>query len=128
MARASKQREIVLQALSDNVIHPTAEDLCKIIKKTYSSVGSATVYRNLNILTKDGIIKKINGLETSAHFDHQTHNHYHFICDKCKKIFDISENVAPNINKLAEDETGFQILGHNINFYGICSNCKENEK
>ena len=118
----------MLQALKDNVIHPTADDLCKIINKTGSSVGSATVYRNLNTLTDEGIIKKIDGLETAAHFDHQIHNHYHFICDKCKKIFDVSENVAPNINKLAEDETGFQIFGHNINFYGMCSNCKENEK
>ena len=48
MVRTSKQKEVLLQALKDNVIHPTADELYKIISRTNSSIGSATVYRNLN--------------------------------------------------------------------------------
>ena len=127
MARKSKQREIVLQALKDNVIHPTADELYKIISKQHSSIGSATVYRNLNSLAEEGMIKKIDCLETSAHFDHNTYTHYHFICDNCKNIYDVTENVAPNVDKIAEKETGFYIKGHDLCFHGLCKQCMEKE-
>ena len=127
MVRTSKQKEVVLQALKDNVIHPTADELYKIISRTNSSIGSATVYRNLNTLAEERTIKKIDGLETPAHFDHNTHKHYHFICDKCKKIYDVSEDVAPNVDINASKETGFKITGHDITFHGICSECIKKE-
>ena len=127
MVRTSKQKEVLLQALKDNVIHPTADELYKIISRTNSSIGSATVYRNLNTLAEEGTINKIDGLETHAHFDHNTHKHYHFICDKCKKIYDVSEDVAPNVDINASKETGFKITGHDIIFHGICSECIKKE-
>ena len=127
MVRTSKQKDVVLQALKDNVIHPTADELYKIISKTNSSIGSATVYRNLNSLAEEGLIKKIDGLETSAHFDHNTHKHYHFICDCCKKIYDVSENIAPDVDINAAKETGFNITGHDICFHGICTDCMKKE-
>ena len=105
----SRQRELVLSTLKENVVHPTAEYLYEILKDKNPKISLATLYRNLNQLAQAGIIKKIDGLETSAHFDHNTHNHYHFICDKCKKVFDISADVAPDIVTKTQDETGFYI-------------------
>lgn len=127
MARKSKQRDIVLQTLKENVIHPTADELYKIISKEHSSIGAATVYRNLNSLAEEGVIKKIDGLETSAHFDHNTHKHYHFICDKCRRIYDITDEVAPDVDKMAEKETGFNITGHDLCFHGLCTECMKKE-
>ena len=121
----SRQREVVLDALKENVIHPTAEKLYSIIQIEYPEVSKATLYRNLSQLADAGIIKKIDGLESSAHFDHNTHEHYHFICDECKKVFDISANVAPDIISKTETETGFKIKGHDIVFHGLCHECRE---
>ena len=128
MARTSKLKEVVLNALKDKVIHPSADELYRSISQDSTSIGAATVYRNLQALAEEGIIKKIDGLENSSHFDHNTHRHYHFICDKCKKIFDVTDAVAPNVEKNAEDETGFKINGHDILFHGICSECIKKEK
>ena len=93
----SKQREIVLKALEENVIHPTADELYKLIIKDFPNIGLATVYRNLNLLAEKGVIKKIYGLADAAHFDHNTHNHHHFICTKCNKIYDIPYDIASDI-------------------------------
>lgn len=121
----SKQREIIVNALVNNVIHPTAESLFEIIKKTYPEISKATLYRNLSQLADLGIIKKIDGLETSAHFDHNTHLHYHFICEKCGKVFDVSSNVAQDVVNKTEDETGFKITNHELVFHGVCNECRE---
>ena len=75
----SRQREIILDKLKANAVHPTAEYLYSILKKENSTISLATLYRNLNQLEEHGIIKRIDGLETSSHYDHNTHTHYHFI-------------------------------------------------
>ena len=95
----SKQREIILDVLTKNAIHPTAEELLEILKRDNLNVGMTTLYRNLNQLAQTGMIKKIDGLESPAHFDHNTFEHYHFICKKCNRVFDIPQEVAPDIIK-----------------------------
>lgn len=121
----SKQREMVLQALRENVVHPTAEYIYDIMSKTDNSVSLATLYRNLNQLSESGVIKKIEGLDSSAHYDHNTFEHYHCICTKCGKVFDIPADVAPNLVKNTEDMTGFIIQSHDVIFHGLCKDCKE---
>lgn len=120
----SKQRELILEALKENVIHPTAENLYDIMQKEHPDVSKATLYRNLNQLTEAGIIKKIDGLEAPAHFDHNTFLHYHFICEKCCKVWDVSDDVAFNVVKKTEEETGFKITSHEIVFRGLCKTCQ----
>lgn len=58
----SAQKEIVLKALKDNVVHPTAEYLCERIREVYPTLGVATVYRNLNKMAEGGVIKKLTVL------------------------------------------------------------------
>ena len=123
----SKQRTQVLKTLQENVVHPTAEYLYDILKKKNPKISLATLYRNLNQLANAGMIKRIEGLGNSAHFDHNTHRHYHFICDKCKKVYDINADVAPDIIPKTEKETGFCITGHDIVFHGMCRECLNNK-
>ena len=121
----SKQREKILDVLTNNAVHPTAEVLLEFLKDENSKVGFTTLYRNLNQLAQAGIIKKIDGLEASAHFDHNTYEHYHLICEKCKKVFDIPSDVAPELVKNTQSATGFDVISHDIVFHGICSECKK---
>ena len=122
----SRQREIILDTLKRNAVHPTAEKLMEIIKteNSDSNIGIATVYRNLSKLADTGIIKRIEGLETAEHFDHNTNVHYHFICTKCKRVFDINSDVASNIVEKTQEQTGFIVSGYDVVFKGICKDCQ----
>lgn len=124
----SRQREIILETLKSNVVHPTAEYLYAILKAKAPNISLATLYRNLNQLADNGVIKKIDGLEAPSHYDHNTHEHYHFICDECKRVFDVSSDVAPNIVQITEEELGFIVKKHDIIFNGICRDCLEKIK
>jgi len=124
----SKQREKIIEVLSHNAIHPTAEELLDLLKCENANVGLTTLYRNLNQLADAGIIRKIDGLESCAHFDHNIHEHYHFICENCKKVFDVPYDVAPDIEKNTRLATGFEITCHDIVFHGICSECKKRKE
>ncbi len=124
----SRQREIILETLQANVVHPTAEYLYAVLKAKAPNISLATLYRNLNQLADNGVIKKIDGLEAPSHYDHNTHEHYHFICDECKRVFDVSSDVAPDIVRKTEEETGFIVKKHDIIFNGICRDCLEKIK
>ena len=122
----SRQREIILDTLKINAVHPTAEKLFQIIKAEdpETNIGIATVYRNLSKLADMGVIKRIEGLENSEHFDHNTHTHYHFLCEKCQRVFDIDAQVAPDLVENTQKETGFIINDYDIAFHGICKDCQ----
>ena len=53
--RNTKQKEIILEILKEkeNMFHPTAGDLVKLVLDTYPSIGQATVYRNINKLVDE---------------------------------------------------------------------------
>lgn len=122
----SRQREIILDTLKRNTIHPTAEKLLEIIKEEQpdSNIGIATVYRNLNKMANSGTIKRIDGLEDAEHFDHNTYTHYHFMCEKCHRIFDIDSEIAPNIIRNTQKTTGFIVNNYDILLHGICKDCQ----
>lgn len=124
MMNYSRQRELILETLKENVVHPTAEYLYEKVREKDKNISLATLYRNLNKLAQMKLIRKIDGLENSAHFDHNIHEHYHFICDKCGKVFDVDCDIAPETFKQIENNKGCLIKGHDITFHGLCSECK----
>ena len=119
----SKQRETILDTLREYTVHPSAEQLYEKVHSKDKTISKGTLYRNLNQLAASGIIKKIDGLDTSAHFDHNTHEHYHFIYNRCKKIYDIEKEDVKIPEIKQKDE--FIITNHDIIFKGICKECRK---
>ena len=123
--RNSKQKEIILRALEEHKVHPTADELYKFIHSEYAEIGVATVYRNLNKLAEQGVIKKIIGLDGSSHFDSYTEPHYHFVCSCCGKIYDIPGNIGTDLIAKAEEFTDCKINSMEMTFRGLCRQCEE---
>ncbi len=121
----SRQRDLILKTLQKNAVHPTADTLYAMIKEIDPAVSLATVYRNLNLLADKGLIRRIRGLDGSTHFDHNTHNHYHFICSKCNKVYDVPYDIIPELADKVAERTGLLIDSYDISFRGICPECKK---
>lgn len=119
----SKQRELVLQTLQQNVVHPTADYIYAVLHKEYPSISLATVYRNLNQLAEMNVIRKIVGLDASTRYDHNTHKHYHFICSKCNKVYDVNYEIAPDLVANIANQTGLGVESCEITLKGICPEC-----
>ncbi len=119
----SRQRELILETLKEYAIHPNAEELYTQVHEKDKNISKGTLYRNLNRLAEEGIIKKIDGLDTTSHFDHNIHEHYHFICTKCGRIYDIEkgETKFPKIDV----QKGFQVTSSDIILKGLCQNCNK---
>ena len=65
----SRQREIILNTVMENPVHPTADMVYSILREENPNISLGTVYRNLNYLAAEGIIRKITMPEGCDRFD-----------------------------------------------------------
>ena len=120
----SKQRDAILNLLKGVYSHPTAEWLYMELKKDFSNISLATVYRNLNLLLEIGEIIKLDVGDGVEHFDANADEHCHFICNKCHKVIDISVPSSSLLKTEAENFNDISVTNCSLFLYGNCSNCK----
>ncbi len=121
--RLTPQRQIILEELSKVKTHPTANEIYDMVRKRLPRIGLGTVYRNLDLMAENGLILKLEVGGTQKRFDATTDLHYHIRCSECGRVDDIDMEVLPQIDQAAADATGWHILGHHIEFTGICKTC-----
>lgn len=119
----SKQRESLLNYLRSTKTHPTANEIYIELRKDDSRISLGTVYRNLALLTENGMIKRVDTDHDTAHYDGEVTPHYHFVCNRCGKVFDLSIRQL-NLDKEVEENIGCNVSGHSLIFNGICKECK----
>lgn len=124
----SKQRELILQAVQQKPCHPSADEIYSLLKKTQPSLSLGTVYRNLNLLSDQGLITKIKVPNGSDRFDGETHCHYHMLCEHCGKLFDIDLTLLDGLENILQQKYGFTMTGHHLLIDGICKECKKEGK
>ena len=112
--------------------HMSAEDVYAILRKKDSEIGLATVYRALDLLSKLGILVQIDFGDGCARYelntaDPKVHHHHHLICLKCKKVIEFEEDLLDDLEEVIAAESGFQILNHEVKFFGYCKDCQAKE-
>lgn len=125
-SRHSRQRDVILQVLRSTNIHPTADWIYEQVRQEIPNISLGTVYRNLNLLRKRGEILELTYCNTFSRFDGNPINHYHFVCEKCERMFDLPGPVDPKIDASIAARTGFAVKGHRAEFYGVCRDCRDN--
>ena len=124
----SRQREELYELLSSVNTHPTADWLYGELRKSIPSISLGTVYRNLTLLIEAGKVQKITVGTSTDHFDANTSNHYHFVCNCCGQVYDLDMDVIENLEQEAQDQSGHEVTDHSLLFYGTCNACKEKQK
>ena len=126
MARPFKYREAILTLLEKNPVHPTVDWIHAQLRRTHPRVGLATVYRTLKTLVGAGTLCELPFGTSESRFGLTLEQrHYHFICEKCHTILDLSTRFRADLEKSVEAETGHLVHRHTMEFYGICRVCAQ---
>lgn len=120
--RNTIQRRLIFDAVRELNIHATAEQVYDYVSEKYPAISKATVYRNLSQMADSGELLNIGNFYGSAHYDHNCHRHYHFICEKCGKVYDI-DGFEPDIDGCNLAMDGFEVRSHTLTFSGYCPDC-----
>lgn len=126
--RNSNQRKIIVEIMKDNYTHPTADEIYEQARAIDNHISRGTVYRNLGLLAEAGEILKISVPNGSDHYDSSLHNHYHFCCKSCGKMYDIPGDIKIETKKVSDAmaRDGFCVSAHNLIFTGLCPDCNQN--
>ena len=128
--KATKQRELIFDALKQSDTPVTAEQLFLKLKAVDSLINLSTVYRSLNIFVeKKLVIESFIPEEKTSVFEINRMEHKHYlICVNCKKVMAIDNCPVEEYEKSLEKSTGFDIKGHKLEIFGYCPECRSKNK
>lgn len=124
--RNTIQRSLVLETVNKLHNHATADEIYNEIAKEQPTISKATVYRNLNLLSQMGEIRRLELPGSADRYDHIPKRHCHVKCEKCGRIFDVDMDFVSGLESGIRDKHGFDFSGYDIIFHGVCPECKEN--
>jgi len=122
--RTTKQRQQILEFLKTSSTHSTAEVIYQRLKRKLRNLTLSTVHTNLRVLKEAGQICELTLGTGVSCYDAIMHSHYHFICNACHKIYDIKIPPMKELDERVGQLTGFRILSHRLDFFGLCDVCK----
>ncbi|HIV85760.1 MAG TPA: transcriptional repressor [Candidatus Monoglobus merdigallinarum] len=123
--KRSKQRDAVLQVLSSTTSHPTADTVYNSVRDIIPSISLGTVYRNLNVLSENGEIRRLDLGMAQSRFDYNVKPHDHFVCQNCGSVLDVMNEYDNTIDKENASNINGSINYHTLVFYGICDKCSK---
>jgi Fur family transcriptional regulator, ferric uptake regulator len=118
------QRSIILEELGKLKTHPTADEIYRIVRKRLPKISLGTVYRNLEILSGSGLIRKIEVPGTMKRFDGDTDAHLHVRCISCGAVSDIGPGHRIVLPEVSGDVEGYRIVGCRLDLIGVCPRCR----
>lgn len=121
----TRRRTAILAILDRSEQPVAAEDVYLALKQEDVSINLSTVYRTLEILAGNDLIKKLTivGDDRALYeYNRMVHRHY-LVCLECKKILSIDHCPLEHYEKTLEKETHFTIAGHKLDIYGYCPEC-----
>ena len=122
--RNTPQRRIILEEIQKVTSHPTAVEVYEMVRRRLPRISLGTVYRNLERLAADGRLHKLGPGGGEARFDGDLAPHYHVRCVHCGRLADVRGVAADAVGDEVEEAAGYEILGHRLEFVGICPECK----
>jgi Fur family peroxide stress response transcriptional regulator len=98
--KVTPQRIAVYEAVVNLKNHPTAEQIIEYIKKNHPNISVATVYKVLEFLIENELIRRVKNEEDIMRYDALTKKHHHLYCTESNRIEDYED---PELDRLIEE-------------------------
>lgn len=129
----TKQREEILSFMKSMVgEHITVNDICRYFADTGTKVGITTIYRHLEKLVEEGVVKKYTlDNTTAACFEYiDTQNECkqngcnHLKCIKCGRLIHLHCDELQLTEKHIFEHHKFKLDMTRTILYGLCQDCQ----
>lgn len=125
--RITPQRLAVLKILAESKGHPSVEDIFRQVRLDFPTTSLATIYKTVNLLKEIGEVVELDFSDVSNRYDgNRPYPHPHLICTKCRTIMDPDMATVEALSEELSRKTGYEILSHRLDFFGVCPHCQKN--
>jgi Fur family peroxide stress response transcriptional regulator len=98
--RVTPQRVAILEAIIELKNHPTADNIIDFIKEHHPNIATGTVYKILEALVENGLIKKVKTDRDIMRYDAILEPHHHLYSTESDRIEDYFDE---ELNTLISD-------------------------
>jgi len=125
----TRQRDLVAQTVLTSDEHLSVEAIQRRLKDQGEHVGTATIYRTLDVLVRSGLVRAHDfgeGFKRYEPMPQQAH-HEHLICLRCGKVVEFQNDRLERMIPIIADEHAFQHQRHRVEVYGLCRECRRRD-
>jgi Fur family ferric uptake transcriptional regulator len=121
--RMTKQRRVILEEVRRVRNHPTADEVYRSVRRRLPHVSLGTVYRNLDVLVRMGLIRALHFGYRSMRFDGTPEQHYHVRCRMCGRLDDLPDLPLDGVVRKAGELSGYDVGECRVELVGTCPAC-----
>lgn len=123
-----QRRAIVDTIIEKEGEHLTAEEIYDEVKKSCPEIGLATVYRTVLLLEEINVVCRLDLNDGCSRYElihkDEGHRHHHLVCNNCKKVLEVQDDLLDELENEIEKSYNFKILDHSVKFFGVCNECQ----
>jgi Fe2+ or Zn2+ uptake regulation protein len=129
--KITPQRKIIIKAFTKAKNHLlSAEKVFEWSKKHEKSINLSTIYRNIEVMMRIGVLKKIS---LDNHVDQYklsvtNEHHHHIVCISCGKSEIFKDCPVSHIENTLIEKLGFTPIEHKLEILGLCQECTQKSR
>ena len=123
--RLTPQRLAVLRLLAESPDHPSVEQIYERVRRRHPMISRATVYKTVEMLKGMAMVLELEFSGANRYDGRRVEPHLHLICRGCGSIQDLELPALLREATEVAERTGYELLGHRLDFYGLCPNCRK---
>lgn len=121
--KISKRQEQILEILKNCDDELSGQELHRELIIGEKEMGLTTVYRNLQVLMKTGLIRSRHLPTGEVLYTPVERDIHHLTCVQCGETSKIDGCPVKDIHEPKQVNKKFQLLFHTLEFFGLCQNC-----
>ena len=121
------KQERLLDQLRQADTELTGQQVHALLRQSDLPMGLATVYRHLRLLQQKGLVRCRHLPNGEALYAPTERDEHHLTCVDCGATTLLEQCPMPEVHLQGEQASGFRLLFHTLEFFGLCSTCQERQ-
>ena len=122
------RQHVLLKTLRNGNDEMSGQQLHRQLKDGNHAMGLATVYRNLRQLQQRGLVRCRHLPNGEALYAPLERDRHHLTCVDCGKTQALDHCPIHDLEVPEDGRKGFDLLFHTLEFFGLCSDCRERQQ
>ena len=121
--KATPQRLAIMDIIEYNG-HINIDNLYEEVKKKFSSISLATIYKNINSMVENFLLIEVKLPSRKPVYEIIKKEHSHLLCKDCGEVIDVEVDTSKILNDISS-KYNFDIDGTDVILSGTCPTCKD---
>ena len=122
--RVTRPRILLSRTMAGLARFATAQEIAGILREQGTGIGTATVYRNLQLMASAGELDTLHLNGETLYRECSDHSHHHHIvCRECGRTIEIEIPGLERWIRQAAHKVHFTEINHDLEIFGLCEQC-----